>query len=440
MKRGWLGIFILMLAFISIFNIPNTLAIQPNYPSDWYCGDMHVHSAHSDSEGASSVGTIMATAKNKNLDWIFLTEHSPEINHYYKCNTCYYKTCRWSWCPSLPYPCNCGTKWEWNDVINECEGSNTNPLCVAGVEQLNAYFIGFNPLKRLNDHYLAVGAGCTDDCGIDTSSYHNCGTNLACISSEHIKEIKNKGGLGIIAHSGTWLNWDLSSRGTNISADVGGIEIWNGESNGRTNIDETSFSRLLSYYNLKNNINQKVPSVLGNSDMCDRLPFLTGCGGLQYLGEPRTCCRINSLSKNEIFSAINQGKCEATNGPLLLIKVNGKQIGESADVKEGNISVVLEAYSYNFGDLISMPVSLYYNGNVVQTINFNSGECQMIQQTQKCSKTILLNIGYNNDALQYLLARMQSTDGKKKVITDPIWLNVTRVPQPPQKPIAAPKD
>ncbi len=435
---------ILIMLFLVSFNIVH--AKQTGYPSDWYCGDMHLHSKHSETESDVSIGTIVAQAASKKLDFFFVTEHSPTINHYYHCNTCYYKICRWSWCPSIPYPCNCGTRWEWNDVVSNCE-QNTNPLCIAGVEEMNAYYIGISSLNMIGsrtsiealtansrkNHYLGLGAGCID-CGISASSYHGCGTNLDCITKWHILDTASAGGLGIIAHSGTWESWSLPEMSY-----VDAIEVWNGASNGQGSINDNAVSRMINYYNGRNTILQKVFTMTGSSDMCTRNIQGTNCGGLNALAEPRTCCIMGSVSKSNIFNAIRSGKCQANNGPLIELKINNARIGDYTNVQEGNANVLVEAYSAGFGDLMQMPVKIYYNGNLAQTFSFISSECTTASGTQKCSKNIQLNINYNNDQLQYVFARLDSNvpfaapfgvTSIKRALTNPIWLNVTPPPPP----------
>ena len=147
-----------------------------------YSGAIHMHSIYSD--GTGTIEDIAAFSNETNLDYIILTDH--------------------------------------NNLKAKEEGYErwfNNTLVIIGCE--------INDMQNKN-HYLAFGI----DEMVGTYKKMPCG-DLGCElpANEYVKAVKNKGGVGFIAHpfekrthipdhpAFPWLAWD--------NEDFNGIEIWN---------------------------------------------------------------------------------------------------------------------------------------------------------------------------------------------------------------------
>ncbi len=147
-----------------------------------YSGSIHIHSKYSD--GSGTVDEIAASAGESNFDFIILTDH----------NTMKAK--------SKGYE-----KWHGNIML------------IVGYEM--------NDSKNRN-HYLVLG---TDDVIGSYETLPDGDTGSKMSAHEYVREIKNKGGIGFLAHPDEvrnhlpdhpaypWTAWDIE--------DFTGIEIWN---------------------------------------------------------------------------------------------------------------------------------------------------------------------------------------------------------------------
>ncbi len=407
----------IFVAFAVVMLIAGSYAIQPGYPADWKSGDTHMHSSHSDgTRSISALATYMRDTKK--ADWMIVTDHTPMINKYLKCSRMWNGIC-YSWT----------TAWEWNDVVKECEGTGFGPnfICVAGAEESNA-MTEVGSIARGNvaqNHYLGFNAGCID-CGINRVA--ECCTGLecsaGCISAYHIRETKNVGGLGFIAHpSGSWQYWDLTGRGINLPDDITGIEIWNGGSG--LSVDDGAVAKWVEYLNQKASgtaVPAKFPVIIGGSDIHGE--------AASQIGTPRNYCRMGSLSKASVLDALKNGRCEVSNGNLITFSISNAEIGGKANVYSGTNVVTVKAYSD--GSVQLSDAAIYLNGAQAKTVSFSN--CTMNGITKSCVQAVALDVP-RGDPVQYVFLRMDN--GQGHVLTNPVWLQVTdRIVPPPRPPVA----
>jgi len=396
--------------------IAGAYAIQPGYPTNWYSGDTHMHSSHSD--GTRSISTLAAYLRDtKKADWMFSTDHTPMVNKYLKCTKTWHGVC-YSWAQA----------WEWNDIVQECEGTSFGPnfICIAGAEESNA-MTEVGSIARGNsaqNHFLGINVGCID-CGINRVAECCSGLECSagCISAYHIRETKNAGGVGIIAHpSGSWQYWDLTGRGINLPDDITGIEVWNGGAG--LGVDEGAVAKWVEY------LNQKA----SGTTMPAKFPVITGGSDIHWedasqIGTPRTYCRMASLSKANVLDAIKMGRCEVSNGNLITFSINNAEMGDKANIYSGSNTVLVKAYSD--GAVQLSDAAIYLNGVQAGTVSF--ANCTMNGSTRSCVQAVSLNVP-KADPVQYVFIRMDNSQGH--VLTNPVWLNVTdRIVLPPRPPV-----
>ncbi|MGD8780598.1 MAG: CehA/McbA family metallohydrolase [Ignavibacteria bacterium] len=185
---------------------------------------------------------------------------------------------------------------------------------------------------------------------------------------------------GFIAINHPYTSWDWSGRFKSWGKvkDYDAIEVWNGEpphaetvndwDTNHINITTWAVQSWFSYLNEGN----KITGVAG-SDCHDIYGVNAYPKGELYwtttTGNPRSYVHIEKFSRQNIQSSLSDGKVFLTStfGPLLLVTVDGKTLGEVVKVEKGgeakiNIEVLANRRLLKTED----GVRIIYNGNIVK--------------------------------------------------------------------------
>jgi len=248
--------------------------------SNWYVGDGHVHSNHSELDAAywykkgrffvpgPTVSDQSLTAKNFGLEWLILTDHEEML----------------------------GSE-EWNEERMECEiAEETYNIPVMIGEEVGSVIP-----KVSRGHYLVYGINSY----VDASPFS---------AQDMINKVKESGGFGFIAHPDTssfsWKDW-------NVTGYIG-YELLRGE-------DRKPQVRTLHRWDDQLKIDQK-PVVIGNSDA--HWP--------EDVGKTRTYLYIEgSITQDSIYNALKNSNAIVTNGPLLTFTINDVVIGQTINIPPG---------------------------------------------------------------------------------------------------------
>jgi len=270
----------------------------PKY-GNWYCGDTHYHSEYTNN-AVEFGGHIEATDKSARaigLNWLTVTDHSFDLD------------------PT-----------KWSNLQIDCSGLNTNNFkCLVG-EEISCLISGRIPPINAYNHYLAYNL----DAVISGAEMEdNIGVTFTCTE---ITSQVNQNGFGYIAHpmSGhddpfgdpfrdPWQDYSLNFTG---------LEIWNGEDN---------INELEAGLNKWDELLKDGRKIFVEAGSDAHGEFNTG------FAKVRTCCNADSLAENDILDSLKNGKCFMTSGPALKFTINGKQIGDTVNIVDGeNISMNIE--------------------------------------------------------------------------------------------------
>jgi hypothetical protein len=370
----------------------------------WYAGDQHLHTTYSLDAvilngTQEDVTDYAATAELMGFDWIIITDHSNV--HITWGGTDYY----------TPEQFAAGT-------AEAAAYTAQNPLLVLYGEEMGA---GQSGLFALPSHYLAYPL-MADSTGYLMNPSSGLVFNLANCEPEQviIDRVNNAGGFGFIAHpfdSGAlaYAPWNFNNGATGWA----GLEIWS-DTNGQ--IKTVDAQSLAKWYDLLNAIPgpqqgqladrpgfpNAFPVGLGNSDAHE--PGL--------IGATFTYAWMPAVSRVDVTTALMQGHCVASNGPLLFGDINGANVGEVAFLLNGDNDLDLTlTTTAEFGPVGDYALAVYVNGAARLTIPPSGGPgFSMAVRLEG------LNLAPPD---KFVTLRADSTDGVFHAITNPTWLQFT---------------
>ena len=143
--------------------------------------------------------------------------------------------------------------------------------------------------------------------------------------------------------------------------------------------------------------------------------------GRQPPGAMRTYVRAQRLALDNIAQAYREGRTFATNGPLLLLTVNGAQPGDAFKVNPGDpVDCAVEAFSnWSIGE-----ATLWYNGEAVKKWSAPSGATIRARHRLTVPRSGWIAATANSPA---------AGAGGQFAITSPVYVEVPGHPLPPQK-------
>ncbi|MFQ5492353.1 MAG: hypothetical protein ACE5GE_16710, partial [Phycisphaerae bacterium] len=379
----------------------------PSHRADsvvWYAGDQHLHTTYSlDAfvlDGTlEDVTDYAATAELVGLDWIIITDHSNV--HVNWSGTDYYTPAQFA-----------------DGTAQAVAYTAQNPLFALYGQEMGA---GQTGLLSLPSHYLAYPfAGGTTGYLDNPSSGLVFG--LANCEPEQviIDRVNAAGGFGFIAHpfdSGSlaFAEWNFGNGATGWS----GLEIWSDTAGQIKTTDDQALSK---WHDLLNTIPAPQMGVLSNRpDFPNAFPVGLGNSDAHQpglIGATFTYAWMPTKSRGEIVSALSEGHCVASNGPLLNGEVNGARIGEVGLLLEGDNDLdVALATTAEFGPVGDYHFTVYINGVIRATVPA-SGDPGFSMAIR------LLGMDLSGPD-KFVTLRADSFDGVFHAITNPIWLQFT---------------
>jgi hypothetical protein len=119
---------------------------------------------------------------------------------------------------------------------------------------------------------------------------------------------------------------------------------------------------------------------------------------------------MNDFTEANILDALKKGQCVASNGPLVIARLNGKSIGETAKFCTGTNTLMVAATSNDTAYGTLSKVEVYVNGNLSTTITLSG-------------KTELKYIPVSLTSTSKNIFVMVNTTSGYRAITNPIWLS-----------------
>ncbi len=346
--------------------------------NQWYCGDTHYHSDYTNTGvelGAPLLSTILV-GDVMGMDWVTATDHSNS-----------YSMHKNDW-------------YNWNNFTAEC---NLFDECLIGTEINCGYTLTGN-----GNHLLAYNYNTYID---DKFNGMLPGTdNPSC--KYMVDLVKSYGGFSYAAHPETDMFFGLAiSKWKNYSLPFNGLEIWNGDL-------EDNNNRVA----LQDGLEKWKDLILGRNGLKQRKVFISagsdahGNLNTDYAKE-YTCVYASSYSKQNLFAGLKNGNSYLSNNGALIFSINNTQIGKELNITYGN-QVKLDI-NYNLLGSCYLNISRGIIGDDTET---QVGATQQISGSG--SKTFYdiptANSYYRVDCI--------SSDGKKRIYTNPIWVNVNGAP------------
>jgi len=321
----------------------------------WKQGDQHVHTRHSESDGAyvlpwippwipPSIEEQAEAGSLIGLSWIIITDHESMLN-----------TNEWL-----------------NEVVPECSEAEST----VGIKVMPGEEVGSVTPIISHGHYLAYGIN---------SFVEWDGTAQAMIT-----EVENQGGFGFIAHPYSslygWDDWSVSG--------YQGLEIMNGPTASDDAINK--WNQILE---------NPAARIFGIGDSDAHWPV--------DIGSAVTYCYIEgAVTHSSIYSALKNGHCVLSNGPLIAFGIGDKKIGDTVNIAETETVLDIAWESTQFGAI--QRIEVYANNGLIKTITDVSGT------TGSTSKTIDVNP-------QTLYVRLRGIFLNGEAYTNTIWVCVNAV-------------
>ncbi len=370
----------------------------------WFAGDQHLHTAYSlDAfvlNGTTETVTGYAqTAELIGLDWIIITDHSNVHVNWF--GTEYY----------TPEQFQMGT-------LEAVTYALQNNYLVLYSEEMGLGQAGF---WNLPSHMLAYPADSYTTGYLENPSsglmfgIANCEPEQVIID-----RINDAGGLGFIAHpfdegALAFAQWDFDNGATGWA----GLEIFSDTNGVFKDTDEASFTR---WHELLNEI---YPPANGELAVRPDYPtlFPVGLGNSDahepgLIGKTFTYANIPEPTRINVISALTNGQCVATNGPLVYGNVNRAGTGEIALLFDHNpyVEIFLES-TEEFGPVGDYEIKVYVDGQVRTTIP-PSG-------SPEYAASFVLDGFTLAPPDTFVTIRTDSVDGTFHAIANPIWLQFT---------------
>ncbi len=367
----------------------------------WFAGDQHVHTTYSlDAfvlDGTTEdVTDYAAAAELVGMDWMIVTDHSNV--HVNWSGTDYY------------------TPAQFDAATAQAAAfSQSHPLlALVGLEM----GLGQAGFWNLPSHYLAHPLS-SDSTGYLANPSSGLVFGLANCEPEQviIDRVNNAGGFGFIAHpfdSGTlaFAQWDFGNGATGWA----GMEIWS-DTNGT--VKPTDDQAVTKWHELLGGIAaphlgeltvrpgfpNAFPVGLGNSDA--HVPGL--------LAATFTYSWMPTFSRAQMTNSLLQGRCVASNGPLLFAEAGGARIGEVALLwpNDNDLDVWLTTTA-EFGPIGDYVIQVLVDGTLRVTIP-PSGSPDFSMK--------LAIAGINlQPPDRFVTLQTHSASGTFHALTNPIWL------------------
>ncbi len=351
---------------------PPLPSVATRHSPGWYAGDNHVHSEHScfgwpiSPHSDATIEENANASKQEGFDWIIITDHGHMI-------------------PSCSIVFG-----DWDDIRSDCNAEETSSFrCMRG-EEIGWY-----------SHILAYDSPDlttrVESCDFPIGGDHDCW-------QQEIDDVTSQGGIAFIAHpyygAADWTDWTITGHS--------GIEILNGAWNSNTN-DATTINNpggdddsWREFLQSETNPDNGFVVGIGNSDTHD-----------SNFGSPLaySYCYMDSLSDSNIISALEDGNCIASNGPLVTFTLDGNIIGSVVNAMSGTNTLDISANSTGFGDMTY--ILIYVNEVLLPT------PISVFDDSYSGSYDVELDTTDDYIRLEVY------TDTGRRAFTNPIWVDVT---------------
>ncbi|MFH0861151.1 MAG: CehA/McbA family metallohydrolase [Candidatus Altiarchaeota archaeon] len=363
--------------------------------SEWYEGDLHIHTGYSSREGYDknlqtegdncpkelitdqgyTLQELESHSKGVGLDWITVTDHS-----------------------------YCLDESEWETLKSECSGLiDSDFLCIIGQE------VSVKEDCTSNDYEGA----CTRESLFTPKGVSHLGVrghsqfiqtsppNVWCPDSpgqqETINSVNSRGGVTIINHpSHIQYDWESSS----CTSGETGVEIWNGDTPEQDDIEFWK-SRLLQGDH---------PYGFGGTDSHDELNT-----------KVYTSCYMFSLSESNLLSALHGGRCFVSNSHEVETKLfkNKDYTGMMGDTVTANSYDELDFDTYwTLKENPTTPRLSIYAGKIG-----DSHEDMIYYKLLTGSSSGGVGLPISPDDMTYYRVEIRSID-RKNTFSNPIWVEI----------------
>ncbi|UCH21406.1 MAG: PHP domain-containing protein [Deltaproteobacteria bacterium] len=335
-----------------LIEIPVQQPLPVGIEGAWFAGDQHLHTAFSIDalflEGTAELTAAYAeTAQTIGLDWIIITDHT-NLNFAF-----WYK----------PWMFNIG------ELLARHYRNKNDYLVLQGQE------MGVGSIGAFGEAaHLLVYPRTADSTGFLQNPCSGLLFNHINCEPEQviIDRVNDNGGIGFIAHPFdfaplSYAQWDQASN----AAGWAGIEIFNSDVATFEPEDQQSIDWWHEMLNeiappqggqlaQRADFPTRFPVGIGNSDA--HQPALIG-NTFTYIRLPGNTNGNGMLSREDLMDAFVNGRCVASNGPLVFGQINGAGTGEVAIVsaKQNQLAVTLQTTS-EFGPVGDYQITVLVNG------------------------------------------------------------------------------
>jgi len=361
---------------------------SPSLPKlpNWLCGDVHYHSSYTDTKFVASLKGEFGAPLNATfsivdilgLDWVTVTDHSNSFSRHKD------------------------DELSWGNFKNDCSLYNK---CLVGTEINCDYSQAWWDVGLSGNHLLAYNYNnYIEDNFVDILSPNNPSCEIM------VSNVIGQGGFVYAAHPESTMDpfGAIVSKWHNYSLPFHGLQVWNEDI---ADIEKGSIRTQALEDGLKEWRNllltgRKIFISAGtdsHGDFNDKF-------GREY-----TCVHVPSYSRQNIFNGLKNGNSFISNNGAIKFEINNKMVGESLQVP---IST-------------QIPIQIQYNLVNSCYANISKGEIGGIEETL-LYPNIYLPSGQLSSITRYdtpivdsyYRVECASQDGKSRVYTNPIWVNV----------------
>ncbi|UCC30137.1 MAG: CehA/McbA family metallohydrolase [Phycisphaerales bacterium] len=379
---------------------PGASARRPEAPM-WYAGDQHLHTTYSIDafivyRTEENVADYATAAELSGLDWIIITDHS---------------NVHFSWRGTEYY-----APEQFAEGAMQAESySAEHSFVVLYGQEMGAGQTG--PLA-LPSHYLAYPFSSPSTGYLENPSTRLIFNTAGCEPQQVIIDrVNDAGGFGFIAHPFRfgilgYARWDFDNHATGWA----GVEIWSDKNGEIKRADELA---LRKWHELLDTIPGPQEGVLAERpDFPNAFPVGLGSSDAhepRLIGATFTYARADGASREDIVDALMNGRCVASNGPLLFGELNGAQIGDVAILPENDNDLHLTLMTTpEFGPAGDYALTVFVNG-AVHTVVPPTGDpgFSLIVELDDCDLA---------PPDTFVTVRADSVNDRFHAITNPIWL------------------